>query len=118
MFCERTLIWGNFFLLDASHSLIIFPQSVHRSSSDVVSPTGGLFSPEEAELTPEVAPFKIPANIPLGETPATVPDPGTVTSWKEHPEVMEIWEVSEERREWPDWREFRDLASVSISLKG
>lgn len=78
---------------------------------------GGLFSPEEADPTPDVAPFRIPAKMPLGETPATVPEPGTVTSWNEHPDVMEIWEVSEDLREWPDWREFKDLASVSINLE-
>ena len=80
---------------------MIFPQRVHKSSSDVVS-MGGLFSPDEEDPTPEVAPFKIPAKIPLGETPDTVTDPGTVTSWNEHPDVMEIWEVSEDRRECPD----------------
>ena len=68
---KLTFICGSFFLEEASHSLIIFPHKVQRSSSVVVGVV--VVAPEDEELSS--------------------------LSAKLHPDVTEICDVSEERRE-------------------
>ena len=46
-----TLIWGSFLLAElASHSLMIFPQTVQRSSSALLSSLSGKLLPEVTEI--------------------------------------------------------------------
>ena len=94
IFLIPTLTWGAFRLVQCSHSLIIFPQRSHSSSSEFATP----FVDEETWLS-------------------------WLWSWAAVvalllPDVTDIWEVSEDLRECPfPPKELSDLASVSINLK-
>ncbi len=94
-----TLICGSFFLEEASHSLMIFPQRVHRSSSEEVVAGEPEETPLLAAQPSKSRSWQQTIVVHKQKSKSSILKCHKCLTWKLLPEVTEIWEVSEERLE-------------------